>query len=165
MIPAPKPRIPTVALAAVLAVALSAPAATALAADGPKNKPAASAAPTTTHDLTVNIEGIKKAEGNLRVGLYDTAEGFVQEQDIEGKTVPVEYSTETVVFEDLPEGEYALKVFHDEDADGDLDTTFGIPSEPYGFSNDASDPFSAPEWEETRFPVEDGDTEHTIDLD
>lgn len=39
-------------------------------------------------------------------------------------------------FRDLPSGEYALVVYHDENGNGRLDENFiGIPSEPLGFSN------------------------------
>ncbi|HMI94283.1 MAG TPA: DUF2141 domain-containing protein, partial [Polyangiales bacterium] len=45
----------------------------------------------------------------------------------------------------------AVSLFHDEDADFVLDTgLFGAPTEGYGFSRNAHDPFSAPEYEECR---------------
>ena len=41
-------------------------------------------------------------------------------------------------FEDIPPGTYALAVIHDENSNGKLDTNWlGIPTEGYGFSNDA----------------------------
>jgi uncharacterized protein (DUF2141 family) len=41
-------------------------------------------------------------------------------------------------FEDIPPGTYPLTVIHDENMNGKLDTTWlGIPTEGYGFSNDA----------------------------
>ena len=72
----------------------------------------------------------------------------------------------TLSFDNLAEGHYAIKLFHDQNDDGELDTDlFGIPSEPYGFSNNASDPFSAPEWTEAKFRVSDPNTEHRISLE
>lgn len=145
-------------LALLAAAAFAAPAA---AAD-----PAATAVtanPQATSSLTLRIVGLDDDDGELLVGLYDSAKGFKSENDIMGRTVPVNAKTESVTFNGIPAGEYAIKVFHDQDSDGKLDTSFGIPSEPYGFSNNASDPFSAPEWEETKFSV-DGPTSHEIDL-
>ena len=125
-------------------------------------------APTSTAmrgdaSLIVQITGLEDLEGELLIGLYNSEAGFESENDLVGRTVPVDARTESVTFRGIPAGDYAIKVFHDEDSDGKLDTTFGIPSEPYGFSNNASDPFSAPEWEETKFRVE-GTTSHAIDL-
>ena len=41
-------------------------------------------------------------------------------------------------FEDIPPGTYAMAVVHDENMNGKLDTNWmGIPTEGYGFSNDA----------------------------
>ena len=149
-------------------LAATALGAAAHAADPASPKAAATAQSSALADgsssLTVRITGLKDEDGEVLVGLYNTKAGFESENDVMGRTVPVNARTESVTFNGIPAGDYALKVFHDEDSDGKLDTgLMGIPSEPYGFSNDASDPFSAPEWEETMFTV-DGPTEHEIDL-
>ena len=58
-------------------------------------------------------------------------------------------------FKDLPAGKYAIKVFHDEDDDDELDTNFiGIPSEDYGFSNNAKGNFGPASWEDAMFVFE-----------
>ncbi|GLQ21173.1 DUF2141 domain-containing protein [Algimonas porphyrae] len=116
-------------------------------------------------DLIVKVENIDKTEGQLRIGLYDSETGFEDDRELRGQTVPVTGSTMRIIFDDLPVGRYAIKVFHDQDTDGSLDKDFmGIPSEPYGFSNNASDPFSAPEWKETRFALPRGQMTQSIDL-
>ena len=118
-----------------------------------------------TSQLTLEVRGISKLRGQLMVGLYDDEAGFENEVELQGRTIPITSETQRITFDRLPVGRYAIKVFHDKDADGKLDTTFGIPSEPYGFSNNASDPFSAPEWKETRFRLDAQPTTHVIDLD
>ena len=41
-------------------------------------------------------------------------------------------------FKNLSEGDYAIKLYHDENDNGLLDTNLvGLPSEGYGFSNNA----------------------------
>ncbi len=148
------------ALAAALALPLGAKAQTSafLAAQ--------SAGGTAASKLILKVEGLESRQGQLLVGLYDTESGFEAEQETIGKTVPVDGETTQIVFDGLPVGNYAIKVFHDEDGDSELDTNgLGIPSEPYGFSNNASDPFSAPEWEETKFSLPNGRMTQTIDLD
>ena len=52
-------------------------------------------------------------------------------------------------FPELEEGKYAVAVFHDENKNGKLDKNYlGIPTEVYGFSNNARRTFSAPSFEE-----------------
>ena len=47
--------------------------------------------------------------------------------------------------EDLAPGRYALSAFHNENDNGELDTNLlGVPSEGYGFGNDASAAFGPP---------------------
>jgi len=50
----------------------------------------------------------------------------------------------------LPKGKYGVVAFHDLNNNEKLDTNFiGIPTEPYGFSNDARAMLSKPDFEET----------------
>ena len=52
-------------------------------------------------------------------------------------------------FAELAEGKYAVAVFHDENKNGILDKNYlGIPTEAYGFSNNARRTFSAPSFKE-----------------
>lgn len=58
----------------------------------------------------------------------------------------------TCVFRGLPPGEYAIAVFHDENANNDLDQNiFGIPMEGTGASNDAYNLFGPPSYGDARF--------------
>jgi uncharacterized protein (DUF2141 family) len=50
----------------------------------------------------------------------------------------------------LPKGKYGLIAFHDINGNEKLDTNvLGVPTEPYGFSNDARGFLSKPDYEET----------------
>ena len=56
-------------------------------------------------------------------------------------------------FKDLPPGNYAVQVMHDENENGQLDTNFlGIPVEGYGFSNNPNVMRKA-HYDEARFDV------------
>lgn len=64
----------------------------------------------------------------------------------------------------LPAGDYAMRAFHDVDEDGELDTNpFGIPIEPFAFSNNARGRMGPASWSAARFTVS-GPTAQTIDL-
>lgn len=115
--------------------------------------------------LVLKVEGLETARGQLLIGLYNSENGYETREEMIGRVVPVSNDTAIIRFEQIPVGQYAIKVFHDEDNDGKLDKgAFGIPSEAYGFSNNASDPFSAPEWSETRFSLPRGQMTQTIKL-
>ena len=59
-----------------------------------------------------------------------------------------------IVLEEIPEGEYAIAVFHDENTNGKLDTNFlGIPKEQYGFSNHAKGQMKPPKFEDAKFKL------------
>ncbi len=148
-------------LSAVFAAALAQPHGT----QATPIQSAQGASGSAQSDLVLEVEGLETMDGQILVGLFDSEAGFEAEQEMIGRTVPVSGETTRITFDDLPVGNYAIKVFHDEDSDGKLDTNgLGIPSEPYGFSNNASDPFSAPEWDEARFALPHGRMTQTIDL-
>lgn len=55
---------------------------------------------------------------------------------------------------DLPNGTYAITLFHDLNENSDLDTNaLGIPTEPFGFSNDPKLLFGPPSFSKASFKV------------
>ena len=72
--------------------------------------------------------------------------------------------TAIALFEDLPTGTYAMKAFHDVDGDGEMATNpFGMPTEPFAFSNNAVGNMGPAGWDRAQF-VASGDVAQTIDL-
>lgn len=111
--------------------------------------------PSETHTLKVTIHNIKNLEGTLEVGLFNTSERFLEEgQAYKTISVKVENDSETFVFENLPKGDYAISLYHDVNANGTCDRNFfGIPKEPYGFSNNFKPKFSAPTFQDCQFQL------------
>ena len=67
-------------------------------------------------------------------------------------------------FEGLPPGDYALRAFHDVTSAGEMNANpFGMPTEPYGFSNNAVGNMGPASWDRARFAVS-GETRQTITL-
>jgi uncharacterized protein (DUF2141 family) len=143
----------------VLAFAASFAVATSASSDEP------AAVGTEVGKLTVVPVGLEKDAGSVMVKLASS------EADFESGTVAfrsaivkVENKQAVAVFEDVPYGEYAIKIFHDEDGDEKLDTNFvGFPKEKFGFSNDALGRFGPPSYEQARFRFE--ATEATIEIE
>lgn len=103
--------------------------------------------------LTINITNIENIQGTLEIGLFNNNERFLEEgQAFKTISVKVQADSETVVIENLPKGNYAISMYHDKNADGKCNRNFlGIPTEPYGFSNNFRPKFSAPTFEDCQF--------------
>jgi uncharacterized protein (DUF2141 family) len=119
--------------------------------------------------LHVRVEGSQPDRpvqgGLLRAALYREQATFLKGEGISlGKTVDPETAPLEFLWE-VPEGtELAVSVFHDLDADGDLDRgAFGIPSEPWGFSGTPS-PLGPPRWKACAIRIAPGRNEITIRL-
>jgi len=66
---------------------------------------------------------------------------------------------------DLPEDEYALAAYHDEDGDRKLARDWlGIPAEPFGFSNNPRIYFGAPSFRRSSFLMVPGKNQLTVKL-
>ena len=114
----------------------------------------------TLGDITVVITDLRTTDGEILISLYDKAEGFPKDRDAIVRTAAVEPDVSgqvTTIFEDLPHGDYAIAVLHDED--GSQGMTFGsfhLPKEGYCFSNNVKVRFRPPKFKKTKFTL-DGD--------
>ena len=108
--------------------------------------------------IEVEITNFKNNKGVVFIGLYNSEGSFLNEA-FKGEKVAVKNKKAILLFEDLPAGNYAISVFHDEDENGELSTNFlGIPKESYGASNNAPSRFGPPKWKDARFKVARGET-------
>jgi len=115
-------------------------------------------------DLTVQIEGISDAKGTIVLGLFDAAT-YDGDGAVNGANLKVEGNAVETVFEDLEPGEYAIKLYHDVNDDGEMNTNpFGMPTEPFAFSNNAKGRFGPAKWDAAKFVVEADGTTHTITM-
>jgi len=116
-----------------------------------------------TYTLTVNVDKIKAKNGNIKVCIITKKATYLKGCDLE-KVTPASDTRVTLVFTNLPEGKYAINVHHDEDGNGKVNQgLMGIPSEPYGFSNNPSTFFGPPDYEDCLFDLS-SDKEVTIKL-
>lgn len=115
--------------------------------------------------LQLELTGLAPQTGAVRVALFADEDSYESGPPFRGVVVPVDETTETWEFDGLVPGEYAIKLFHDIDGDEEMATNpFGIPTEPYGFSNNARGNFGPAKWEKARFAVEAGENSHAISL-
>jgi uncharacterized protein (DUF2141 family) len=111
---------------------------------------AQTATPQATSTLTVRVTGIRNATGNLRITLSRDA-NVVDQRTVE---IDAKSMTGQAVFENLPQGTYAVSVIHDENKNGKLDfDSMGMPVEGYGASNNPEKRMGPPNPEETTFAL------------
>lgn len=143
-------RLPLIALAAASGlVALSGPALAQTAGDN-------------TVALTFETEA---PTGAVMVALFDSEAAYSGGGRPVGQMrLDVAAGERTATFDGLPAGEYAARSFHDVNGDGEMNTNpFGMPIEPYAFSNNALGNMGPASWERARFTVS-GATAQTIVL-
>ena len=88
--------------------------------------------------LTVVATGLKNDKGEVQFSLYNK-EGTIPDKTLSKyykmKRVPITGTTAKAVFKDLPDGRYAVSVFHDENNNGKIDKGLIMPEEGVGLSN------------------------------
>jgi len=114
--------------------------------------------------LTVDVVNVERLGGHVMIAVYDnagawesSAEPVAKDRDsVTGPTVRIHFS-------DLAPGRYAIRLFHDENNNGRLDTNMlGIPVENYGFSTSDSR-LGPPAFDDAAFELRD-DMTITISL-
>jgi uncharacterized protein (DUF2141 family) len=103
--------------------------------------------------LTVVIQDVKGTKGKVAIALYNDAKVFLKAKfKLDSRSVVAQNGEVTLQFENLPAGDYAVSVMHDENENGELDSNFvGIPTEGFGFSNDAKAMFGPPSYDKCVF--------------
>ena len=121
------------------------------------------AAPSTTH-VDVKFEAVRNADGLIRACLTREPRYFPHcDDDPAARKLSIPASIgATLSFQDVAPGAYAIAALHDENRDGKLNTTIGIPREGVGFSNNPVIRMSAPKFAAARFAVGDAAVVETV---
>jgi uncharacterized protein (DUF2141 family) len=134
--------------------------------------------PAWAGDLKVTVAGVRSDSGSIMIGLYDSAEGFgvaikhateagllTDRGRLVGAALRAAPGAQSIIFTQLPPGRYAVIAFHDENDNGRLDeSTWGVPTEGYGFSNDAQGFLAAPSFKAAGLTLDAGNRAITISL-
>jgi uncharacterized protein (DUF2141 family) len=104
----------------------------------------------------VEVQDLRHERGQLAILLFDDPNGFPKspERAVRNWKFPLGKGRR---FElgNIPKGRYALSVIHDENANARLDANpFGIPREPYGFSNNPKAVLGPPDFHEAAFELQ-----------
>ena len=127
---------------------------------------ATSAIASQAATLEVRVEGLRTPSGMVRLALcnsrtcYQSQMGFFRMAD-----VPVQEEEVVISLPDLPPGEYALTMYHDENGNGTFDRSFiGFPEEGFGFSRDAKPVFEKPIYDSVVVTVGEDDMSITMTM-
>ncbi len=114
--------------------------------------------------LQVTVTNVRGMRGHVRVDLC-TAQAFLGDCAYSAEGLPTPGGETTVFFPDVPAGEYAIQAYLDENDDHEVNRNhFGIPTEGFGFSHDASFSLGPPKFKHARFTVNDGGTSVRVKL-
>ncbi|MGF1482741.1 MAG: DUF2141 domain-containing protein [Opitutales bacterium] len=107
-----------------------------------------------TSNVLVSADGLKDSTGQVCFALF-SLEGDFPKVPFRRGVAPAKDKKGHVLFTNIPHGTYALAVFHDRNKNFKLDTNFvGVPTERYGFSNNARGTFGPPEWKAVKFTLD-----------
>ena len=91
-------------------------------------------------------------EGIAKISLFNAETSFFNKV-FKGKMVQIKDQEAVAVFTNIPDGTYAISVFHDKNEDEKLNTFLGIPTENYAASNNAPSQFGPPKWKDAKFRI------------
>ena len=106
--------------------------------------------------LALRITGFRSGDGQALIAVYRGGDGFPGEPDNAWKRVVARISggQASVDLREVPPGEYAVSVLHDENGNNQLDTNWlGIPKEGMGTSNNPKGRMGPPRYRDARFEV------------
>ena len=104
--------------------------------------------------VEIRISNLHQATGEIQINLFKSPQSWDKEKADAVLQLTPENAKSARAKIDLPIGTYAFFLFHDEDGNGELKRkAFGLPGEPYAFSNNVQIGFSKPAFEKMKFSV------------
>jgi len=109
---------------------------------------------TTAADINIEIEGVNSQPSKIYVQLFNGEANFLNGNALSATYIQAKAGNNIVAFSNVPAGEYAVRFFQDENNNGTLDSNlFGMPSEGYGFSNNAKPNYGPVGYQDAAFTI------------
>lgn len=105
--------------------------------------------------IKLEVRNIETPEGQLYVSLYNKSKGFLKEgTEFRKLKFDIKDNDFICCMEELPEGDYAVAIYHDKNEDGECNTNWlGIPTEGYGFSRNFKPIIAPPSFKRVKIKV------------
>lgn len=159
---------PTIAAALGLALliqttGLAAQDAAAPAPPAAKIDPSTGGVVANTASLEITFTRIANPAGQIMLALFDSKAAYDGgAAPVRAIAIPVTGDTVTATIPNVLHGRYGFKIVHDVNGDGKMNTNpFGMPIEPFAFSNNAVGNMGPAGWDAAAFDVA-GPTVQTI---
>ena len=116
--------------------------------------------------LEVTLTGLRNGKGDLLLCLTRNSKHFPDcNADPEARKLVVPAKgARTFSFDDLPPGNYAFSLFHDENRNRKLDTMMAFPREGFGFSRNPKVRFGPPSFSQVAFQVGSGSVTQIVKM-
>lgn len=107
------------------------------------------------NQIAIDVHDVPSSKGMISVAVYNTKESFLKFDKVyKYDSILAKEGTTRIFISDLPEGEYALAIFHDENSNYKLDINWlGIPKEKVTFSKSNMKAFGPPPFKDCVFKI------------
>lgn len=105
--------------------------------------------------VSATVTGLRSSRGQVIACLTANAKAFPRcenDPQARGRTIPASGPLR-IEFGEVPAGNYAIALIHDENANGRLDKRLMLPNEGFGFSRNAPVKFGPPRFARAAFAV------------
>lgn len=116
--------------------------------------------------IELSVSGIAEMKGNLAIAVFDSEPAFEDRANPVAQTrLPVSSESMTWSVDLRVPATYAIIVYQDLNGNGEIDMNrLGVPTEPYGFSNNARSAFGPPGFRKARITLESDGLSHVIEI-
>lgn len=104
-------------------------------------------------NLRITVTNIKVIKGDIQLGIFNKEDTFLKPgKEYRRYTQSVTSDSVVITLKAMKKDSYAISIYHDLNSDYTCNLNFlGIPTEPYGFSNNYKPIFSKPSFSNCRF--------------
>jgi uncharacterized protein (DUF2141 family) len=108
--------------------------------------------------IMVVVNNCRNNNGTVCFALFNRPDGFPgAKKAFKIVYEKITHNSSTAEFDNLPDGEYAVSIFHDENNNKIMDKSLiGMPTEGHGASNDAKGHFGPPAYSDAKFDLKNG---------
>ncbi|WP_051568418.1 DUF2141 domain-containing protein [Crocinitomix catalasitica] len=115
--------------------------------------------------IEIDLPNLRNNDGNIYIFLYNYENQYPYNpyKNFIFSKKQMNNNKGKCTITDLPEGNYVISLFDDENGNNDLDTFFGIPTEGFGFSNNVKAWTGFPNYNDLQFNLN-GDKKIILNL-
>ena len=117
-----------------------------------------------TSTIYVHIEGLRNNDGQIMLSLNRGPKDFPDSNFyIQLFIKEFDAPNHTIIIPDIPYGDYAISMMHDENESGEMDYNFiGMPVEGFAFSRNYKVVFRSPKYDEANVKIDESEHHETL---